>query len=111
MAKVNQPSPKENIFAGRYGPAQQRADGPRGLSACGFKGLQRVQNCKNNGPSLYQWTGQDLPDLADTRQPSILRLVMRNGPLLPQASGNESLSLVHAMPLSTTMPTMPLEAR
>ncbi len=37
-----------------------------------FKGLQRVQNCKNNGPSLYQWTGQDLPDLADTHQPVIL---------------------------------------
>ena len=52
-----------------------------------------MQNCKNNGPSLYQWTGQDLPDLADTRWPSILRLVMRNGPLLPQAASNESLLL------------------
>ena len=78
MAKINQPSPKENIFAGRYGPALGRR---RKTQRCDFKGLQRVHNCKNNGPSLYQWTGQDLPDLADTRWPSILRLVMRNGPL------------------------------
>ena len=59
-----------------------------------------MQNYENNGPSLYQWTGEDLPDLADTRWPSILRLVMRNGPLLPQAVGNQSLLLVHGMPLS-----------
>ena len=53
-------------------PARPHPTPLPGEEACGFKGLQRVQNCKNNGPSLYQWTGQDLPDLADTRQPVIL---------------------------------------
>ena len=70
------------VFCHRAPPAQSRlAVECRDLVAqhhlalaCGCKGLQRVQNYENNGPSLYQRTRGDPPRRPDTRWPSILRL-------------------------------------